>query len=88
MAPLAMFDNILLIPFPVKLVFSMTATNAQGQALDEVGIYIASEFFSHGQLCVAISRVGDMDCVKILFKEEDKFHVKNVVYKEVLLNSN
>ena len=62
----------------------MTANKAQGQTLDKVGIYIAREFFSHGQLYVAISRVGDMNCVKILFKEENKFHVKNVVYKEVL----
>ena len=70
--------------FPVKLAYSMTANKAQGQTLDKVGIYIAREFFSHGQLYGAISRVGDMNCVKILFKEENKFHVKNVVYKEVL----
>ena len=70
--------------FPVKLAYSMTANKAQGQTLEMVGVYIAREFFTHGQLYVAISRVGNVNCIKILFKEENKFHVKNVVYKEVL----
>ena len=70
--------------FPVKLCYSMTANKAQGQTLEKVGIYIVREFFSHGQLYVAISRVGDSSSVRILFKKENKFHVKNVVYKEVL----
>ena len=70
--------------FPVKLAYSMTANKAQGQTLDYVGIYIAREFFSHGQFYVAISRVGEMNCVKIIFKKENKFHVRNIVYHEVL----
>ena len=70
--------------FPVKLVYSMTSNKAQGQTLDYVGIYISREFFSHGQFYVAVSRVGDMKCVKIIFKEENKFHVRNIVYHEVL----
>ena len=40
--------------FPVKLAYSMTANKAQGQTLEFVGIYIAREFFSHGQFYVAI----------------------------------
>ena len=70
--------------FPVKLSYSMTANKAQGQTLSKVGIYIARENFSHGQLYVAISRVGDGSCVRILFKKKNKFHVKNVVFKEIL----
>ena len=72
--------------FPVKLSYSMTANKAQGQTLAKVGIYIAREFFSHGQLYVAMSRVGDANCVKILFKKENQFHVQNVVFKEILHN--
>ena len=70
--------------FPVKLAYSMTANKAQGQTLEMVGVYIAREFFSHGRLYVAISRDGNVNCIKILYKEENKFNVKNVVYKEVL----
>ena len=70
--------------FPVKLAYSLTANKAQGQTLQMVGVYISREFFSHGQLYVALSRVGDMKSLKILFKKENMHHVKNVVYKEVL----
>ena len=70
--------------FPVKLAYSLTANKAQGQTLEQVGIFIGREFFSHGQLYVALSRVGSISSVKILFKAENKFHVKNVVYKEVI----
>ena len=62
----------------------MTANKAQGQTLAYVGIYIAREFFSHGQFYVAMSRVGKMDSVKILFKKENNYHVRNIVYHEVL----
>ena len=62
----------------------MTANKAQGQTLQNVGIYIRREFFSHGQFYVAMSRVRDIDAVKILFKKENECHVRNVVYKEVL----
>ena len=70
--------------FPVKLAYSMTANKSQGQILEFVGIYIAREFFSHGQFYVAISRVGNPDSVKILFKKENKYHVRNIVYREIL----
>ena len=72
--------------FPVKLAYSMTANKAQGQTLAFVGIFIAREFFSQGEFYVAMLRVGRMDCVKILFKKENNYHVKHVVYREVLQN--
>ena len=70
--------------FPVRLAYSMTANKAQGQTLDFVGIYLGKEFFSHGQFYVAISRVGDPSCVKILYKKENNCHVRNIVYREIL----
>ena len=70
--------------FPIRLAYSMTANKAQGQTLDRVGIYLGREFFSHGQFYVAISRVGNSQSVNISYKKENRYHVKNVVYKEVL----
>ena len=70
--------------FPVRLAYSMTANKAQGQTLDFVGIYLGKEFFSHGQFYVAISRVGDPSSVRILYKKENSYHVRNIVYREIL----
>jgi len=43
--------------FPIYVSFAMTINKSQGQSLKNVGIYLSSPVFSHGQLCVAISRV-------------------------------
>uniref|UniRef100_A0A0L8GZE4 Uncharacterized protein n=1 Tax=Octopus bimaculoides TaxID=37653 RepID=A0A0L8GZE4_OCTBM len=43
--------------FPVKLVFASTCNKAQGQPSEQIGIYLPTQFFSHGQLYVALSRV-------------------------------
>ena len=42
--------------FPIKLCFGMTANRAQGQTLARVGVYCVADFFSHGQVYVALSR--------------------------------
>ena len=65
--------------FPIKLAFALTANKvlqknkpmistfllqAQGQTLEAAGIYLGTEFFSHGQCYVAFSRVGNPDNIK------------------------
>ena len=67
--------------FPVRPSFGLTANKSQGQTLAKVGVYLESEFFSHGQLYVACSRVGDGDNLKILCNRGE---TANVVYREVL----
>ena len=51
--------------FPVRPAFAITANKAQGHTLSHVGIYLKQDFFSHGQLYVAMSRVGSKDSLKI-----------------------
>ena len=68
--------------FPVRPAFAITANKAQGETLSHVGIYLKQDFFLHGQLYVAMSRVGSKDSLKIY--SGHGVYTSNVVYKEVL----
>ena len=75
--------------FPIKPAFALTANKAQGQTLQRIGIYLANDFFSHGQLYVALSRCGDPKSIKILNRKgmlAKETTVRNVVYRAVLNN--
>ena len=75
--------------FPVRLCFGITSNKSQGQTLKRVGLYLKNDFFGHGQLYVAMSRVGSPKALSI-FKPPNKDdprqcqYIRNVVYKEVL----
>ena len=61
-----------------------------GQILKFAGLWLRTQVFTHGQMYVALSRVGSPDNIKIaLMKNKDNGleSVKNVVFKEVLLNT-
>jgi hypothetical protein len=45
----------------------MTINKAQGQTLSRVGIYLPDPVFSHGQLYVAMFRVGTPSAIKFIF---------------------
>ncbi|XP_026396378.1 uncharacterized protein LOC113291011 [Papaver somniferum] len=78
--------------FPVRMCFAFTINKAQGQTIENTGIYLPDHVFSHGQLYVGISRGVSSNNTKVLIKKgriSDKVgtFTKNVVYKEVLISS-
>jgi ATP-dependent DNA helicase PIF1 len=72
------------LQFPVNLSFSITINKSQGQSLSVVGLHLEDQVFSHGQLYVGTSRVGNP---KALFIHSPDNRVKNIVYNEVLRDS-
>jgi len=73
--------------FPVQLAYSMTIHKSQGQSFQTLGIYIGNPLFTHGQLYVALSRVGRAGGVFMHVLNENKVHVRyteNVIYKSAL----
>ncbi len=77
--------------FPVRAANAMTINKAQGQTLEFAGVYLPDPVFSHGQLYVAASRVGNPACIRFMVNGGKphgvggSLYTKNVVYKEVLI---
>ena len=73
--------------FPVKLAYAMSINKAQGQTFGLVGVYLPTPCFSHGQLYVAMSRVGKVSVVRICTEmaETSGIFTGNPVWPELLL---
>ncbi|KAG3160367.1 hypothetical protein PI124_g7672 [Phytophthora idaei] len=74
--------------FPVQPAFAMTINKAQGQTLMNLGLYLATPCFSHGQLYVALSRVTERSKFKALIEypeleEENGAYTNNIVYRQI-----
>ena len=66
----------------------MTINKSQGQTLKNVGVWLNDSCFAHGQLYVAMSRVGSPSDIKFAIRQMDNFtgnFTSNIVYKEVLV---
>ncbi|KAG3174644.1 hypothetical protein C6341_g9721 [Phytophthora cactorum] len=74
--------------FPVQPAFAMTINKAQGQTVQNLGLYLSTPCFSHGQLYVALSRVTARSKFKALIEypqleEEDGVYTDNIVYRQI-----
>ena len=75
--------------FPVRTAFAMTINKAQGQTLKCCGLALPTPCFQHGQLYVALSRVGSPDNLRVAMVGDDDHNTckadnitANVVYTE------
>lgn len=64
--------------------------DAEGQTLEQMGLYLPKPVFTHGQSYVALSRCGKRSNVRVMIvndRSEDKEGVftTNVVYKSALI---
>ena len=79
--------------FPVLPAFGMTINKSQGQSFEKFGIYLPKPVFAHGQLYVALSRVGALKDIRLFIEgEDDQGHcmntkegtfTRNIVYREM-----
>jgi len=74
--------------FPLRLAYAMTINKSQGQTLFHVGLHLADDVFSHGQLYVTFSRAKAPTNIKVQLL--DTMHgriglMRNVVYEKTLL---
>ena len=83
MIPTDMLFQFKRLQFPIRLAFEITINKAQGQSLELCGLYLHTDCFSHGQLHVACSRVGNPEN---LFNYTETGTTKNIVYPQVLEN--
>jgi len=70
--------------FFVQVAFAITINKSQGQTLNNIGVYLPSPVYSHGQLYVAISWVTSIANIKIFSGQGPNGYMRNGVYKEVL----
>jgi hypothetical protein len=74
--------------FPLRLAYAMTINKFQGQTLSHVGLHLADDVFSHGQLYVAFSRAKAPTNVKVQLPNTVHGRIglmRNVMYEEALL---
>ena len=70
------------IQFPIKVSFAMTINRVQSKSIQHLACDFTKPPFTHGQLCVALSRITNPDNLKLLLPPNKC--VPNPVFHEVL----
>ncbi|OSX74278.1 hypothetical protein BU14_0297s0005 [Porphyra umbilicalis] len=78
--------------FPVRAAFAATINKAQGSTLERLGIWLRDSVFGHGQLYVALSRVGDprkvvVGALSAVYDSLGRIVTNNVVYSHLFNNT-
>ena len=71
--------------FPVKIILSITTNKTQGHIFEMIGMHLERDYFTHGQLYVSLSRVGNPANIHI-YNPRGRI-TSNVVYPEVFRNT-
>ncbi|GMF38712.1 unnamed protein product [Phytophthora fragariaefolia] len=74
--------------FPVVPAFALTINKAQAQTVQNLGLYLVTPCFSHGQLYLALSRVTSRSKFKALIEypeleEDDGVYTDSTVYRQI-----
>ena len=82
------------VHFPFRVSFAMTINKSQGLTLKRVGLHLETQVFSHGQLYVALSRVGRPSGVTVYQpanasnSTDDPLPLRSCVFTQALLRPN
>ncbi len=69
--------------FPIAPSYCVTVHKSQGQSLNKIGIIAETDSFAHGQVYVALSRVGSWDQM-VFYSPRDEPFLKNKVSKRLI----
>ena len=72
--------------FPIINAFALRINKAQRQSFEQIGIYLSSNIFSHGQLDAAFSRATKQSGVIVELADDSINTTYDCVYKVISFN--